>query len=200
MGERPSEWHGHRLSVLPPGESWLIGPRRAEDFKATAPQEPVTAGAPHEDAQLVPPAPAAATGRSWPSAVALAVLGVAALITIIVAGSSGRSADPAPLPPTPGKIITTLTTEQAVRVPIRVGEFIQLQLPAGRTYSTVVEQSSTTTFVIEDLKLPGQQPQLRADNPGHATVEVMSEPVCATTDNCVGKRTLLGTLDVDVTR
>ena len=198
MVERSSEWYGHRLTVLPPGDSWL---KRAEDSETTAPLEPVAAEQ-HGGAQ--PPEPAAAATSSWLSAVVLALLGIAALITIVVAGGSGRTADPAPLPQVPGEIITALTAAQVRPVHIRVGDYLQLQLPAGRTYSTVVEQSSTTTFVVEDLKLPGQQPRLRADNPGHATVQVMSEPVCAAigaggpTDSCPDQRLLLGTLDVTV--
>jgi hypothetical protein len=205
MGERSSEWYGHRLTVLPPGDSWL---RRADDSETTAPLEPVAAEQQHGDAQPLPlqPEPAAATTSSWLSAVVLAVLGIAALITIVVAGGSGRTADPAPLPQVPGEIITALTTAQVRPLHIHVGDYLQLQLPTGRIYSTVVEQSSTTTFVVEDLKLPGQQPRLRADNPGHATVQVMSEPVCATsaaggpTDSCPDQRLLLGTLDVTVMR
>ena len=182
MGER-SQWHGHQLSVLPQGESWLAGP--------SAPPEP----------GRQPPAPVAdaKATTSWPSAVVLAVLGIGALITIFVARGSGKIVEPAPLPEAPSKIIRTVSSAASTAVHVQVGEYVVLDLPAGRAYSTVVEQTSAQKSVINDLHLPGQPPQLRADTPGHATVEVMSEPICAGSATCPDRRTLLGTLDITVT-
>ena len=82
---------------------------------------------------------------------------------------------------------------------IRVGEYLDFQLPSGRTYSTVLEQPSTQIPVVEALTLPGQQPQLRADSAGHAVIEVMSAPVCTNPDGCADQRTLLGTVELTVT-
>jgi hypothetical protein len=190
MGER-SQPQGHRLRPLTPTDSWLIGGASVER-EIIVPQQ---AGRGSRSRVLQAPPVA---NKSWLSAVVLAVLGIAALITIFVSRGSGKIAEPAPLPEAPGKTVTTLTTTTSTVLRVQVGEYVRLALPAGHIYSTVVEQASTANPVIEDLKLPGQQPQLRADTSGHATVEVMSEPICTPSGTCTGRRTLYGTLDVTV--
>jgi hypothetical protein len=130
----------------------------------------------------------------------LAALGVGALVTIFVAGGSGKITEPPPLPAAPAKIIRTVSRTQITVLKVQVGQYLVLDLPAGRTYSTVVEQTGSPGSVLEDLKLPGQLPQLRADSAGRATVEVMWEPVCENPGTCPDRRRLLGTLDVTVTR
>ena len=49
------------------------------------------------------------------------------------------------------------------------------------------------------MTLPGQQPQLRADSAGHAVIEVMSSPECTNSDGCADQRTLVGTVELNVT-
>jgi hypothetical protein len=191
MGER-SQQPGRRLSAPAPTDGWLIGGGSVER-EITVPQQAGPASRPR---LLEMPTPA---NKSWLSAAVLAVLGIAALITIFVSRGSGKIAEPAPLPEAPSTTVTTLTPRASTEVRVQVGEYVRLALPAGHTYSTVVEQASPANPVIEDLKLPGQQPQLRSDASGHATVEVMSEPICTPSGTCTGRRTLYGTMDVTVT-
>jgi hypothetical protein len=129
----------------------------------------------------------------------LGLLGIAALVTIFVGGGSGKTAEPPPLPAAPTTIIRTVSRDTPTALRVQVGQYLVLDLPTGHSYSTVVEQTSTADPVVEDLKLPGQLPQLRADRSGHATVQVMSEPVCDSSGTCPDRRTLFGTLDVTVT-
>jgi hypothetical protein len=96
-------------------------------------------------------------------------------------------------------VISALSKDPGTTLSVHVGEYIRLALPDGSIYSTVVEQPGADTSVITDLKLPGQQPQLRADTTGHAIVEVMSEPACPDGADCPDHRTLLGMLDITVT-
>jgi hypothetical protein len=199
MAEK-SAWRGHQLNLLPEGESWLTGAPRV-DVESTAPKDgwPFDAFSDDEPAPARQPVRPTTTTTSWRSTALLALLGLAALITIVVVNSSGKAKDPAPLPEAPGHVITALSKGPGTKLGLHVGEYVRLALPAAGTYSTVVEQSHSDDSVITDLKLPGQQPQLRADTTGHAIVEVMSEPVCADPENCSGARTLVGMLDVTVT-
>jgi hypothetical protein len=138
-------------------------------------------------------------GRSWCVPALLAVLAIAAISTIVTASLDAKAKEPAPLPEAPSHVVTTMSRGAGTALRIHVGEYLRLDLPGGSSYSTVVEQPGTDKSVVTDLKLPGQQPQLRADTTGHAIVEVMSEPVCPSSESCPAVRTLVGMLDVTVT-
>ena len=213
-----SEWHGHRLAVLPPGESWLAGaPRRPtaseEDRGDRFPiDRPIDRPIDVADRPTARLATAPRTSRPSESMTAqavsaagsrrggalLAVLGLSALITIIVGRHSGPVADPPPLPEQPSHVITALSRTQETTLRVHVGEYIKFALPAGLTYSTVIEQPTTASPAVEALALPGQQPQLRADTTGHAFVEVLAEPTCPATSSCPDLRKVAGGLDVTV--
>ncbi|HEX4017669.1 MAG TPA: hypothetical protein VHX15_13125 [Frankiaceae bacterium] len=195
---RSPAWHGHQLRPLPPGESWLSGGARP-----VRPVPPVeyddtwlfdAAEAPRAAASTAVQAPPA----SRRTAVFLVVVSLAAIITIIAARRTGAPAEPAPLPAPPSHAITAVSRAHPTTASIRVGEYLEFRLPAGRTYSTVLEQPSGQIPVVEALTLPGQQPQLRADSAGHAVIEVMSSPVCNNLDGCPDQRTLLGTVQLTV--
>jgi hypothetical protein len=208
---------GPTLRPLPAGESWLSG---GEPRPYIAPQ-PVyrhdTVQCPPDDpwcfddlngfdgldgagsaAVASPVSTNSASGRR--TGAILAVVSLAAIATIVFARRTGPAPEPAALPTPPSHVITAVSRTQATPASIRVGEYLDFRLPSGLTYSTVVEQSSTQVPVIEALTLPGQQPQLRADSAGHAVIEVMSSPVCTDPDGCAYQRTLLGTVDLTVTR
>ncbi len=178
-----SVWHGHVLRPLPDGESWLSGGERRVRIPATS-SDPAAA-----------PAPPANERRTL---ALLCLVSAASLATIVLARPSGTPPEPAPLPAPPSHTITAVSRAHAATVSIRVGEYLQFQLPAGRTYSTVLEQPSGQVPVVEALTLPGQQPQLRADSAGHAVIEVMSAPACDNPEGCPDQRTLLGRVDVTV--
>ena len=107
MAER-SQWQGHRLTTLPQGESWLSGGERRPapvlwdsdpwPFDDLAELDALEAG----DA---PPTENANAGAIRRGAALLALLAIAAIITIIVAHRSGTPDDPGPLPdpPSPGR-------------------------------------------------------------------------------------------------
>ncbi len=205
------QWHGHRLTPLPPGERWLVGNARSPQppAAATGPQreddrdDPWLFGLTDRDI-TVAPAPAARAAASpargsWRGPAALVVLGLAALLTIFLAHRTGPASEPAPLPEAPSSVITSLSRTAAQQVTVHVGDYIRFELPGGRTYSAVIEQSGIPTPVLESLDLPGQQPQLRADSAGHAYLEVMQEPTCSDPDACPDRRTLVGGVSVTVT-
>lgn len=217
MADRPA-WHGHRLAVLPSGESWLSGGERRctpvswdgdpwpfdgpDELEARATQAcgAQPAGMPGSAAGMGARCTRAQGSRHPARGPALLVLlGLAALVTIIAGRHSGDGAQPAPLPEPPSQVISSLSRSQPVPVKARVGEYIKLRLPDGHSYSTVLEQPGTGAPVVEALTLPGQQPQLRADGTGHAVVEVMAEPTCPQPNSCPDQRKLLGGLDVTVT-
>ena len=129
----------------------------------------------------------------------LIAVSVAAILTIIFVRHSGSPAEPAPLPTPPSQVITSVSRTQATTANIRVGDYLEFRLASGRTYSTVLEQPSGQIPVVEAMTLPGQQPQLRADSAGHAVIEVMSSPECASSDGCADQRTLVGTVELTVT-
>jgi hypothetical protein len=206
--ERPSAWHGHLVRPLPSGESWFAGGERRptiasqrthlhdtfdrtfdDDFAAAFEARPVAA------ASAAPAVPANARR----TAVMLIAVSVAAILTIIFVRHSGSPAEPAPLPTPPSQVITSVSRTQATTASIRVGDYLEFRLASGRIYSTVLEQPSGQIPVVEAMTLPGQQPQLRADSAGHAVIEVMSSPECASSDGCADQRTLVGTVELTVT-
>ncbi len=200
MAERYA-WHGHRLAMLPPGESWLVGgarPRQPIDDVLDRSSEWSDLLAEPREVVAPPPVSAAPANDSRRWVVVLTGLGLAALITIIAAHRSGQVADPPPLPEQPSHVITALSPVQNTTVLVHVGDYIRFELPAGRAYSTVIEQLKVQAPSIEALTLPGQQPELRADTTGHAFVEVLTEPLCPTAMTCPDRRTLAGGLDITV--
>jgi hypothetical protein len=215
--ESATSWLGHTLRPLPTGESWFSGGERRPHIAAQPVYRHDTLDYPTgdlwsfdelEDLRAAGPAVVAppAKGSSANSAngrragVLLAVVSVAAIATIVIARRTGPPPEPAALPTPPSHVITAVSRGEATSANIRVGEYLDFQLPTGRTYSTVLEQSSTRVPVVEALTLPGQQPQLRADSAGHAVIEVMSSPVCNDPDGCAFQRTLVGTVELTVTR
>jgi hypothetical protein len=197
MAEGYSARREHTLRPLPQGESWFTGgQRRRPTVRYDDPWlfdqlEPTGASA---------SAPAQAPAGNGRRTIAfLALVSLAAIVTIIVVRQSGAPAEPAPLPAPPSHVITAVTRAQATTASIHVGEYLIFQLPGGRAYSTVLEQPSSQLPVAEALTLPGQQPQLRADSAGHAVIEVMSSPICNQPDGCAYERTFLGTVDLTVT-
>lgn len=180
-------WHGHQLRPPPSGESWLSGGERRSISAPGA-----ASGATPASAPAVP-----ADARR--TLALLILVSLAAIATIIFTRRSGPPPEPAPLPAPPSHTITAVSRAQVATVSIRVGEYLEFQLPSGRNYSTVLEQSPGQAPVVEALTLPGQQPQLRADSAGHAVIEVMSAPVCNNPAGCPDQRTLLGTVRLTVT-
>ncbi len=215
MADRPgapagAAWNGHVLRPLPEGQSWFAGGERRPRMP-----EPITfpeiASDGLDDFWIFDEsdaAPAASGGRAAAPAIPadarrtlgyLILVSLAAIATIIFARRSGAPPEPAPLPAPPSHAITAVSRAHVTTASIRVGEYLQFQLPSGRTYSTVLEQPSSQVPVVEALTLPGQQPQLRADSAGHAVIEVMSAPVCNNSDGCPDQRSLLGTVQLTVT-
>jgi hypothetical protein len=204
-----SAWHGHALRPLPSGESWFSGGERQPFIAPQRTQHHDTLVDDLEDIwsfdadrtaahAVATPAAASPRGARRTGALLIAV-SLAAILTIIFARRTGSPAEPAPLPAPPSHVITSVSRTLATTATIRVGDYLNFQLPAGRTYSTVLEQPSGPVPVVEALTLPGQQPQLRADSAGHAVIEVMAAPVCADPDGCPDQRSLLGTVELTVT-
>lgn len=198
------QWHGHRLSALPEGESWLSGGERRsapEGWVADPwPFDAMTELDALETGHSQPQASASEAGdaRSNRGGLALALLGVAAIITIMVARRSGPPDEPAPLPAPPSQTISSLTRAHLTPVTAHVGDYINFQLPAGRSYEAALEQPGSQTPVVEQLNVPGQEPQLRIDSVGNAVVEVMSSPVCASPNGCPDQSELIGGIQISV--
>jgi hypothetical protein len=206
-------WHGHTLRPLPSGDSWFSGGQRQPRIVAQPPS-------PHDaldaldalledlwsfeefraasSAAVAAPASAGPANARRTGALLLVVI-LTAIATIFFAHRTGGSSEPAPLPAPPSHVITAVSRTQPTAASIRVGDYLDFQLPGGRTYSTVLEQPTSQTPVVEAIALPGQQPQLRGDSAGRAVIEVMSAPLCTNPDGCPDQRTLLGTVDLTVT-
>lgn len=188
---------GHTLRPLPEGESWFTGGQRQQPtVRYDDPWLFDQLEAPRSSASAPAPVP---EGNGRRTLVFLALVSLAAIVTIIVARQSGAPAEPAALPAPPSHVITAVTRAQATTARIHVGEYLIFQLPGRRAYSTVLEQPSSQPPVAEALALPGQQPQLLADSAGHAVIEVMSSPICNEPDGCAYERTFVGTVDLTVT-
>lgn len=188
-----AEPRGPALRPLPTGESWFSGGERRPRIPQQATYRP-------DPGPTAPASPAPATpANGWRTTALLAVVGVAAIVTIVLARRSGPPPEPAALPTPPSHVITAVSRAEATAASVHVGEYVDFRLPGGRTYSTVLEQSSTQVPVVEALTLPGQQPQLRADSAGHAVIEVMSSPECTDSDGCAYQRALVGTVELTVT-
>ena len=204
-----SAWHGHTVRPLPSGESWFSGGERpriiaqpvrhhdtfdrsVEDFWTFEEFQAAISGT---QATAAPARPASVRR----TAALLIAVSLAALVTIFVAHRGGGTPEPAPLPAPPSHVISAVSRTQATTASIRVGDYLDFRLPAGRTYSTVLEQPTSQIPVVEAMTLPGQEPQLRADSAGRAVIEVMAAPLCSNPDGCPDQRTLVGTVDLTVT-
>ncbi len=213
QGGPGSQWSGHRLAPLPLGQSWLRGgERRPPQPRQPSPPDgtPATTGQPWAfetwdepgtvlTRQAVRPATTAPATSPWRALIVLGLLGLAAILTIVIASRADPVKEPAPLPEAPSHVITALTRSHPTEVRARVGEYVRFALPDGRTYTTVIEQTSASTPPVSALNLPGQQPQLRADSVGRALVEVLAEPTCPDPESCPDRRTLLGAVQIVVT-
>lgn len=202
-------WHGHTLRPLTGGESWFSGGERKVRIIAQPADRDDVLDRPLEDFWTFQEFQLASSSRAADAAPAdqanvrrtaalLIAVSLAAIITIIVARRTGPPPEPAALPAPPSHVITAVSRTQPTAASIRVGDYLDFQLPDGRTYSAVLEQPSSQVPVVEAMTLPGQQPQLRGDSAGHAVIEVMSAPVCGNPDGCPDQRTLLGTVELTV--